>query len=209
MTPASERSNVPHSDPPLREAHAAFFQHERIAHGELGAVLERVKSAFDEKTVARVLFFRDRDGSQIDFDLRGSIEEVRQRIYSPARSGPGRPKLGVMGREVSLLPRHWDWLETQPNGISAAIRRLVDQEIARAPDAANAARSRDATNRFLTALAGDLENYEEVTRSLFRGDLARFTRLMRTWPKDVRKHARHLAKAWFESRVTEAPDAKS
>ncbi|MFY0534142.1 DUF2239 family protein [Nannocystis pusilla] len=41
----------------------------------------------------------------------------------PARTGPGRPKLGVVSREVSLLPRHWEWLERQPSG---SRRRCAD-----------------------------------------------------------------------------------
>lgn len=202
---ADERS----LDHPLRVPHAAFLRHERIAHGELCEVLARVKSALDDKTAARLLFFRDRDGSQIDFDLRGTIREVLDRVDLPPRTGPGRPRLGVTGREVSLLPRHWEWLEAQRSGISAAIRRLVDQEIARAPDVANAARARDATSRFLSAIAGDLPNYEEATRALFRGESTPFARLMRDWPGDVRKHAKHLSKAWFESRAQAARAAKS
>jgi hypothetical protein len=121
--------------------------------------------------------------------LRGSLEEVLARAAPVApRPGPGRPKLGVVSREVSLLPRHWDWLEQQPNGISAALRRLVDEARKREPDKESARLAREAAGRFMWAVAGDLSGFEEASRALFAGNLQRLAELTRDWPEDVRAH---------------------
>ena len=141
-----------------------------------------------------MLIFDDHTGRQVDFDLRGTLDEVLARV-APAQSrpGPGRPKLGVVSREVSLLPRHWEWLEDQPNGASAAIRRLVDQ--ARKYDT-GALRARMALGRFLSAMAGDLPGCEEAGRALYASDRARFETQIREWPADIR--------AYLEQRAEEA-----
>jgi hypothetical protein len=139
--------------------------------------------------------FEDRTGRQVDFDLRGTADEVVARALP--RPGPGRPRLGVTSREVSLLPEHWEWLESHPNGISATLRRLVDAARRRAPQEERVRRSREAANRLMTALAGDRPGYEEATRALFAGDRDRFTKLIQRWPKDVREHVLHLAAEAF------------
>ena len=137
----------------------------------------------------RVLIFEDDSGRQVDFNFSGSLDDVLERERaSSTRNRPGRPKLGVVGREVSLLPRHWEWLEEQPNGISAAIRRLVDEARKREPGAQRARRLRDAISRFLWAMAGDFPNFEEAARALHAGDDARVAELTRDWPADVRAH---------------------
>jgi hypothetical protein len=115
---------------------------------------------------------------------------VLARALPPAGAArPGRPRLGVVGREVSLLPRHWEWLEQQPSGISAALRRLVDEARKREPGKQKARALREAASRFMTAMAGDLPGFEEASRALFAGEERRFERLVRGWPADVRKHA--------------------
>jgi hypothetical protein len=100
----------------------------------------------------------------------------------------------VVSREVSLLPRHWEWLEAQPNGISAAMRRLVDQASKRNPGKERARRARTAASRVMTALAGNLPGFEEASRALFAEDQARFEQLIRRWPRDVRKHFERLSR---------------
>jgi hypothetical protein len=120
------------------------------------------------------------------------------------RSGPGRPKLGVVSREVSLLPRHWEWLEQQPNGISAALRRLVDEA-----RKANAAKDRvraatEAAGRFMTVVAGNLPGFEEALRALYAHNEARFEEEIHDWPNDVREHARRLASMSFPSAAARA-----
>lgn len=112
-----------------------------------------------------------------------------------SRKRPGRPKLGVVAREVTLLPRHWDWLGTQPGGASVALRKLVEQAIGdnRVRDALR--RAQEATYRFITDMAGDEPGYEEALRALFAGDLRRFNEIIEPWPRDVREQAAKLALA--------------
>ena len=120
---------------------------------------------------------------------------------APARTGPGRPKLGVVAREVTLLPRHWTWLNDQPGGASAALRRLVDE--ARTTHAARdeLRRARDAVYRFLLATLGDAYGFEEAMRALYADDEDRFIAESAPWPPDLRTHALRLARAVFHPKV--------
>jgi hypothetical protein len=142
----------------------------------------------------RLLIFEDRSGQQVEFDLRGTPEQVlaRAKPEQPPRAGPGRPKLGVVSREVSLLPRHWEWLERHSQGISAGLRRLVEEASKRAPDEDRAREARAAASRFMWVMAGDLPKFEEASRALFASNKARFVELTRFWPADVREHLDEL-----------------
>ncbi len=113
------------SDPPTLPTFTAFAGAERVVRGTLEETLREAKRRLDADPELRLLIFEDASGKQVDFDFRGTLDQVlsRARPERPARAGPGRPKLGVVSREVSLLPRHWEWLERQPQGISAALRR--------------------------------------------------------------------------------------
>ena len=142
-----------------------------------------------------VLVFDDADARPVEFDLRGSLDDVLARL-APAeepKRGPGRPKLGVTAREVTLLPRHWDWLAAQPGGASVALRRLVEEarKVSSGDDRRRAAQ--EATFRFMQAMAGDLPAYEEAIRALFAGDFGGFEGHVAHWPDDVREHAALLA----------------
>ncbi|GBQ27726.1 putative cytoplasmic protein [Gluconacetobacter sacchari DSM 12717] len=118
----------------------------------------------------------------------------RQPTGDVSHTGRGRPKLGVVAREVTLLPRHWEWLAAQPGGASQMLRRLVDQ--ARRSDGGQTGirDARERTYRFLSALAGNLPGFEEATRALFSGDDSAFAGHMRDWPADVKAHALMLAR---------------
>jgi hypothetical protein len=173
------------------QTYTAFAYLLRIASGPLEQVLRTLKRNFDQGETATILVFEDRTGRQVDFDLRGSLDEVLARVLpAPARTGPGRPRLGVVSREISLLPRHWEWLEEQPNGASAALRRLVDQ--ARSQQQGSARPALDAAGRFMTAMAGNLAGYEEATRALYAHDRSRLELLIADWPRDIREHVLRL-----------------
>jgi hypothetical protein len=174
-----------------RTTYSAFAGEHQIATGELAALLRTTKAYLDTAKDPRVLIFEDQTGRQVEFDFRGTEAEVLARVapVAPERPGPGRPKLGVVSREVSLLPRHWEWLEAEPQGISAALRRLVDEAKKKNPGAQRARQARDAVNKFLTAMAGNLPDFEEATRALFAQESARFAELTATWPRDIRAHA--------------------
>jgi hypothetical protein len=175
--------------------YTAFAGTQRIVRGTLEEMLRATKRKLDADPELSILIFEDASGKQVDFDFRGSIEQVVARVKPPGqteRSGPGRPKLGVVSREVSLLPRHWEWLERHPQGISAALRRLVDQARKQDPDEDRARTARAAASRFMWVMAGDLPKFEEAARALFASNKLRFAELIKFWPADVREHLDEL-----------------
>jgi len=169
----------------------AFDGDRWLASGSLGEVARTVAEARNASTVQ---VFTDADARPIDLDLRGSADEIVARLAPPlleAPKGPGRPKLGVVAREVTLLPRHWDWLSTQPGGASVALRKLV--EAAQKDPREQARAARETAYRFITAMAGDRAGYEDAVRALFAGDRSAFVAHMSDWPQGIRGHALKLA----------------
>jgi len=175
--------------------HLAFAGPRCIADGPLREVLPVLKQRFDADPSDMVLVFEVETGRQVDFDLRGTLAEALERADPQQPRGPGRPKLGVVSREVTLLPRHWEWLEAQPSGSSATLRRIVEAAMKAHPDADRARRIRMALSRFLSTMAGDRPNFEESSRALFAGQTDRFEELVQRWPKDIRTHAMEQARA--------------
>lgn len=170
----------------------AFLNGNRLASGAPEDVAVACRAALAAAPEAEIRVFDDATAQPIDFDLRGSTEEVRARHAAPPRR-PGRPKLGVVAREVTLLPRHWEWLAAQRGGASVALRRLVDEARAETASTDRARAAQEAAFRFLQAMAGDRSYFEEVIRALFAGDAARFNERMKGWPEDIVAHARKLA----------------
>jgi len=169
----------------------AFAGLRLIARGDLAAVARAAHANRGEQ----LQVFDDATGRPVELDLRGSVVEVLARLPPPAEPPKltrGRPKLGVIAREVTLLPRHWDWLGAQPGGASAALRRLVDQARRDAGGADAVRQAQEVTYRVMTALAGDLAGYEEATRALFANDRGRFEQLTAHWPPDVGDYVREL-----------------
>lgn len=181
----------------------AFEGHRRIAEGALADVALKVKKAADRDGSGPVLLFNSETSEPIEVDFRGTGKDVLARltqgVSAPAvvetPRGPGRPKLGVTAREVTLLPRHWDWLNAQPGGASVALRKLVE-------DACKTSGSRDrkrarqeAAYRFMSTMAGNMSDFDEAARALFAGDMAKLERLTAPWAKDVRAHVLKLAAA--------------
>ncbi len=173
--------------------YTAFAGARCIASGPLRDLLPVLKKRFDRDNFETILVFEDESGQQVDFNLRGSVDEVLDRHAPTTRRGPGRPRLGVKSREVSLLPRHWDWLEQQPKGISATLRRLIDQAARSEPGPARAKRIRAALGNVLTALAGDRPNFEDACRALYAGKTGELGELIARWPKDIRDYAQQRA----------------
>ena len=209
----------------------AFADHRQFAAGSLADVAVTVKkqadaasgAATDVASDATVLVFDDRNGRVVDFDLRGTTADVVRRLPvleaflfpDPAKTkadraaesavnkkrGRGRPKLGVVGREVTLLPRHWEWLNRQPGGASVTLRKLVETARLAGRGDERKRLSRDAAYRFLSAMAGNLKGFEEASRAFFAGDRAKFLAESESWSEDVLSYALRLAGAWF------SPDA--
>lgn len=161
------------------ETFTAFQGTSRIAQGTRAALEARLSPLGPHPE--GLLVFSDRTGRETDLNLSGA----------PAPAPRGRPKMGVKAREVTLLPRHWDWLSRQRGGASAALRRLVDE--AMRADPGDAPLAADRTFRFLSAIAGNLPDYEDAIRALYAGETARFRAAMGDWPSDIRTHAEALA----------------
>ncbi|PWC33953.1 DUF2239 family protein [Azospirillum sp. TSO35-2] len=178
----------------------AFRGDRRLAAGDAVTVALALKAALATPPLNEdghedgrpVLVFDDRSGRAVDLDLQGSAAEIAARLAPPPR-GPGRPKLGVVAREITLLPRHWEWLNAQPGGASVALRKLVD-EARKGSEAKDRVRqAQEAAYRVMSALAGDRPGYEEAVRALYAADRARFDTLTADWPADPRDYARALA----------------
>lgn len=188
----------------MQGTYTAFVGQRRLASGTAGEVALAVKRA-TQPLDQPIIIFDDGTGRSIDFDLRGDDREVLARLEKlappPAEAaetpaeprGRGRPKLGVVAREVTLLPRHWEWLGAQPGGASVALRKLVD-DARRASGAKDRERqARDAAYHFMSTMAGNLPQFEEASRALFADDRRRFTGLIADWPTDIRDHIVKLA----------------
>jgi hypothetical protein len=182
----------------------AFLGLERIAAGALPVVAVAVKERVDREPGAVALVFDDETARQIELDLRGSSADVARRLRrtsdrepNPAPRSAGRPKLGVVAREVTLLPRHWEWLNRQPGGASVALRKLVEEARRTNAGRDRVRNAQEVAYRFMSAIAGDLPGYEEATRALFAGDRARFETNTASWPADVTEHAHKLAEGAF------------
>lgn len=191
--------------PPSTPHYTAFDGHRILAAGPLADVALAVKRAMSTSS-GQPLVFHDHTGQQTDLDLRGDDAAIIARHAPPVEveadaieapdaqpRGRGRPKLGVVPREVTLLPRHWDWLAAQPGGASVALRKLVEQA-RRDNDAQDQRRQQqEAAYRFMSSMAGNLPGFEEATRALYAGDQSRFVQCMESWPQDVRGYAKSLA----------------
>jgi hypothetical protein len=189
-----------------------FAATKRIASGDLPMVAREAKAVWDRDKWAQVLIFDDVTSNLIEVDFRGSPEDVVGRIAEevpdPAPGSgsdkpdgdprrPGRPRLGVVGREVTLLPQHWDWLANQPGGASVALRKLVEQARTANSGRDRRRRAQEAAYKFLSAMAGNELGFEEAIRALFGGKRERFDEMVEAWPEDVRDHAKKLGALAF------------
>lgn len=197
------------SSHPLSTRVTAFAGDRLIAAGPLRSVALTARQALDAEPGAPLMIFDDAEQRQVEIDLRGSMAEVVQRLAAaeagrevPAaadadadapRRGRGRPKLGVVAREVTLLPRHWTWLNAQPGGASVALRKLVEAARKGNGDGDRRRAGQEATYRFMHAMAGDRPGFEAAARALFAGDLGGLEDAIADWPHDVREHATMLA----------------
>lgn len=189
----------------------AFANTDRLAFGPPETVVPVVKNYAEANAEHSILIFNTEDSKPIEIDLRGSIADILA-SFPPEESAPtsgtntdvtnrlpGRPKLGVTSREVTLLPRHWEWLSQQTGGASVTLRKLVDEarHSSKEKDALRAAQ--ESTYRFMTAMAGNEVNYEGAVRALYERDIILLRRLIETWPKDIQSHTLYL--------ITGEPDA--
>jgi hypothetical protein len=194
---------------------SAFDGMSCIASGELREVAGKVKTLIDQGEALSPLIFDDVSSELVEVDFRGTREDVLMRVEhslvamesttetssgEPApHRGPGRPRLGVVPREVTLLPRHWEWLNRQPGGASVALRKLVEEARRVNSDRDKLRNSQESVYRFLHAMAGDLPGFEEVVRALFAEDSEQFNQRIALWPQDIRDHAGKLSAHAFRT----------
>ncbi|MBK7263101.1 MAG: DUF2239 family protein [Rubrivivax sp.] len=215
---------------PQAQPHFSVFAADRLlASGDLRSVAQAARASLKTTPEATLLFFDDHSGEVLDIDLRGSMTDVERRLAArfgagalhaeppdvealveapaeaPAPPSRGRPRLGVVAREVTLLPRHWDWLNAQPGSASVVLRRLVDEARHTHAERDRRRQSQKAAYLFMSTLAGNRPNYEEAIRALFAGDRQRLLELMSGWPEDIRNHADRLAAPAFGSTLSIDP----
>jgi len=184
-----------------------------VASGPLAEVAARVKRALDADPERIILIFDATTSEPVEVDCRGTVDDVLARLAAAAPGeaavanaagadagsarSPGRPKLGVVAREITLLPRHWEWLNEQPGGASVTLRKLVEDARRSSAGETQVRRAREACYRFMNTMAGNEPGFEEALRALYAGDAGRFETLTEIWPADVRDHARRLAAKGF------------
>src|SRR5260370_21594693 len=181
----------------------AFAGTKRIASGELRHVAVKAKTVMDRDRWAQVLIFDDLTSNVIEVDFRGTPQDVAHRVAETAATAaesnqpaqapgdarrPGRPKLGVVAREVTLLPRHWDWLASQPGGASVALRKLVEQARTANQGKDRRRRAQEAAYRFMTAMAGKEAGDSDARMAPCAGDRDHLAKTGQRWPMDVRDH---------------------
>ena len=198
----------------------AFEGDRRIASGGLREVIRAAKQTLDRTRDASIIVFDGNTSATIEIDLRGSMADVLARLPDDADApipteaiaviaprGPGRPKLGVVAREVTLLPRHWEWLARQPGGASVAIRKLVEQASRTHEDKDRIRQAQEAAYRFMSITSGNRPHYEEAIRALFAGDAISFEQRIAEWPGDIRAHTSKLAERAFDRAPQPGPAA--
>ncbi|TAJ91806.1 MAG: DUF2239 family protein [Gammaproteobacteria bacterium] len=184
----------------------AYSKGKCIASGAPRAVVTEVKRFVGSHAKDNVTILDARTSETVEVDFRGSVSTVLKRIPSAPIQNPernietlapertvGRPRLGVTAREVTLLPRHWEWLSNQPGGASVALRKLVEQALRSSKESDRLRQAQEAAYRFMNVMAGDSPGFEEATRALFASDIERLQQFVSTWPRDVRKQALLLA----------------
>jgi uncharacterized protein len=196
-------------NPATDPAYIAFDGDRHIVSGNLHEVARAAREALDRRKDASIMVFDGNTSGTIEIDFRGSVADVLGRLPEntgasiPAEAavstprGPGRPKLGVVAREVTLLPRHWEWLASQPGGASVAIRKLVEAASRTGQDKDRIRQAQEAAYRFMSVTSGNKPHYEDAIRALFAGDTVRFETLIAEWPAGIRRHTARLAgRAW-------------
>ncbi len=182
----------------------AFDGPNQIASGPLDQVALQVREVGRRGSGAPLMIFDDQTQKTLEIDFRGSTTALRRHVeqqygqsahaaQEPPAPGPGRPRLGVVAREVTLLPRHWEWLAHQTGGASVALRKLVEEARRTNEGRDRQRQAQEVCYRFMSTMAGNQPGFEEATRALFAGYGPAFQRETQGWPADVREHAWQLA----------------
>lgn len=204
-----ESSALAHAPGPT---YTAFDGVRAIGSGTAREVAHAAKLATHAGARGPVLVVNDATSEPLELDLRGTLDDVLARFPLPsattetpsttmsdddAKPTRGRPKLGVVAREITLLPRHWEWLGSQPGGASVTLRKLVEHARMASGGKDRRRHAQESTYRFMSAMLGNQPGFEEATRALFAADASRFAQYAAPWPTDLREHVTRLAAAVF------------
>jgi len=188
-----------------QNTYTAFDGPKLFARGVLSEVVLKVKKHMGPAQNNSLFIFSDATGKIMDFNFQGSQQDVLKRLevfvtdgVPKESAGPGRPKLGVVSREVSLLPRHWEWLATQPGGASGTLRQLVEGAKKKSLGSQFAKQAQERTYKIMSVMAGDLEGYEEALRALYKKDKKQFLVQTKTWPSDIKKYIQETSESVFQ-----------
>lgn len=207
-------SENPHDREVIDRDCIAFAGQTCVARGSLAQVAREARAILDKDRHIPLVVLDAVTSEPIEVDFRGTPGEVVARLMANPETGgefvatierraaPGRPRLGVVAREITLLPRHWEWLSEQPGGASVTLRKLVEEARRSGAGEAQLRRARESSHRFMTMMAGNEPGFEEALRALFAGDRQTFHGLTEVWPPDVRDHARRLAAGSFAAGVS-------
>lgn len=190
--------------PRINKEYVAFDDAKLIGQGDVFEVSKKVKKHLLKEPKSQIMIFDSEDSSQIEIDFRGSEEKVLERLQelfdttaTETQTGPGRPKLGVISKEISLLPEHWDWLAIQPSSASATLRKLIDEAKKKNKAEDKVRVSQNATYKFMNVMAGNLPLYEDALRALYAKNELLFTTIIAPWPKAIKSHITNLSKNAF------------
>jgi uncharacterized protein len=188
------------------DTYTAFEGDALVFKGPLQDVVLKIKRRMGRAEHSPILIFSDATGNTLDFNFQGAEKDVLKRLEvfvkedGPENTGPGRPRLGVVSREVSLLPRQWEWLAAQSGGASAVLRRLVDEAKKKSLEGSSVKQTQERTYKFMSVAAGDRKGYEDAIRALYKKDRKAFLLCMEDWPQDVKAHAEKLAGPVFSGK---------
>lgn len=186
-------------EPKENRQYTAFANIKKVAQGNILDVALKVKKILKTDAKTQVLIFDSITSQQIEIDFRGTSENLARRLDAlvgktaptseeEKKIGPGRPRLGVISKEITLLPNHWEWLSSQPGGASVTLRRLVEEAKKKNYGKDLIRQAQESGYKFMTTMAGDLPNYEDALRALYSGEKKKFEKLIFAWPKDIKEH---------------------
>ncbi len=178
------------------ERYSSFIGDRHLFTGDLKGMLSQTHAYISRHGEEGLLIFDNFSGRQIDYNFRVSLEELLGKELPPTpKKGPGRPRLGVVCGEISLLPRHWDWLQRQRQSASATIRRLIEAAMKEASPEEKTREAIDAAGKFLWTMAGNLSDFEEASRALYAQKWHILDAITAAWPEDIAKHLNMMLKA--------------
>ncbi len=171
----------------IEKSYTAFSGHNKIMSDSLLNIALKLKTLENNQT--NILIFNDQTGKQVDINITGSTVDIQQRYAEPETiKKVGRPKLGVISREITLQQKHWDWLDQQSSSASAVIRKLIDKELNNPTSESNIMLAKQAIDRFMSAMVGNMPNYEEATRALYQGNKTVFLEIIQDYPTDLKTY---------------------